>query len=131
GLDAGAEPSHPPGHLVAEDPAVLGVPEGRVAAPEVQVGAADVGHAHPDQHALGLDLGDRHLADLKRLARAEEDRGPRRRADAGSLPSSKASCSARTASSAYLSSMTQDTAISHVETPSLFTPSFNTPPTTP
>ena len=73
-----------------------------------------------------LDLRQRNLADLERLARSEEDGrfaggsasmsvSLARPRSVRSPPSSKASCSARTASSVYLSSMTQETAISDVE----------------
>src|SRR5207244_431914 len=116
GLDLAAEAGDAAGHLVAEDPAVLGQAQRRVAPPEVEVGAAHVGQRHADHDRLGLDLGQRHLADLERLAGAEEDgRLALDHPRTPSAPSSKASCSARTASSAYLSSITQETAISEVE----------------
>src|SRR5215813_9714768 len=111
---------HPARHLVAEDPAVLGQAQRRIAAPEVQIGAADVGMGDADQDTRRLDLRDWHLPNLERLARTEEDCGFRGGSHARpyaprSLPSSKASWSERTASSAYLSSMTHETAISEVE----------------
>src|SRR5204863_7822293 len=62
-------------HLVAEDPAVLGQPQRRVAAPEVQAGAAPVGERDLDEDGVGLDLGPRQLADLEGLARPDEDGG--------------------------------------------------------
>src|SRR5262249_33943486 len=91
-----------------------------------------VGERDADEHALGLDLRDRHLADLERLARTEEDSGScvgwhgssssarpdvfrPGRAYSRSPPSAKASGKARTASSVYLSSITHETAISDVE----------------
>src|SRR6267378_7844675 len=55
--------------------AVLRQPQRRVAAPEVQVGAAHVGERDLDEDGVGLDLGQRHLADLEGLARPEEDGG--------------------------------------------------------
>src|SRR5207253_1681311 len=116
GLDLAAEARHPAGHFVAVDPAVVGQPQRRVAAPEVQVGAAHVGQGDADDDGLRLDLRQRDLADLERLAGPEEDRRlARDHSRTPSRPSSKASCSARTASSAYLSSITQETAISEVE----------------
>src|SRR5262249_17392628 len=84
--------------------------------PEVQVRSADVGQRDPDEHRVGLDVGDGELAQLERLAGAEEDGGlALHTAACRSWPSAKVSWSARTASSAYLSSMTHDTAISDVE----------------
>src|SRR5215510_12544431 len=115
GLHAPPELRDAPGHLVAEDPAVLRQPERRVAAPEVEVRAADVGERDADQDCVGLDVGHGDLADLERLAGTEENRrlaGAHRLAP---LATSKASCRLRTASSAYLSSITHDVAISDVE----------------
>src|SRR5262249_62107657 len=107
---------HAPRHLVAEDPAVLRQTQRRVAAPEVQIGAADVGERDADKNGVRFDLRQRQLADLEGLAGAVEDRGP---ADthraAPARPTSKASCRARTASSVYLSSMTHEMAISDGE----------------
>src|SRR5207249_2176644 len=74
GLHVAAQLGHPPGHLVAEDPAVFRQAQGGIAAPEVQVGAAHVGEGDLDEDGVGLDVGQRQLADLERFARAEEDR---------------------------------------------------------
>src|SRR5207247_8550482 len=65
----------PARHLVAVDPAVVRQAQRRVAPPEVQVGAADVGDADADQDRIGLDLGQRKLADLERPAGSMQDRG--------------------------------------------------------
>ena len=73
-LDVAAEPGDAAGHLVAEDPAVFRQAQGGIAAPEVQVGAAHVGEGDLDEDGVGLDVGQRQLADLERFARAEEDR---------------------------------------------------------
>src|SRR3989337_251846 len=75
GRDARAELRHAPRHLVAEDPAVLGQAQRRVAAPEVQVRAAHARERDLDQHRVGLDVGDRDLADLQGLPGTEEDPG--------------------------------------------------------
>jgi hypothetical protein len=68
GLDAGPEPGHAAGHLVTEDPAVLGDPDRRIAPPEMQIGATDVGAGHADEDAVGLHLGKGHIAELEGLA---------------------------------------------------------------
>src|SRR5206468_2630250 len=95
---------------------VLGQLERRVAPPEVQIRSAHVGERDADQDRVGLDVGDGQLAQLERLARTKEDGGlALHTAASRSRPSAKVSWSARTASSAYLSSMTHDTAISDVE----------------
>ena len=75
GRDAGAEGRHPPGHLVAEDPAVGREREGRVTPPEVEVRAADVRERHADQHGARLELGQRELAELEGLSRPPEHGG--------------------------------------------------------
>src|SRR5262249_55444103 len=115
GLHPRAELRHAAGHLVAEDPAVLRQPQRRVAAPEVEVRAADVGERDADQDRVRLDVGHRHLADLEGLAGAEEDRRLAVAHRAAPFATSNASCRLRTASSAYLSSITHDVAISDVE----------------
>src|SRR5262245_55513426 len=115
-LHVAPELRHATGHLVTEDPAVLGQLQRRVAPPEVQVRSAHVRQRDPDEHRIGFDVGNGQLAQLERLAGAEEDGGlALHTAACRSWPSAKVSCSARTASSAYLSSMTHDTAISDVE----------------
>src|SRR5438046_2681269 len=114
-LDARAEPGHPAGHLVAEDPAVVGQAQWRVAPPEVEVGTAHVGERDADEDGVGLHLGQWQLPELERLAGTEEDRGLAPAHRLAPLPTSKASWRARTASSAYLSSMTHEIAISEVE----------------
>src|SRR5439155_12417228 len=114
-LHARAEPRHAARHLVAVDPAVLGQARRRVAPPEVEVGAAHVGQRHADEDGVGLDVGQRELPDLERLARTEEDGGLAAAHRVAPLPTSKASWRARTASSVYLSSMTHEMAISEVE----------------
>src|SRR5205823_13935805 len=116
------------GHLVAVDPAVFRQPERRVAPPEVEVRAADVGERDADQHRVGLDVGHGHLADLERLARTEEDRRLAAAHRLAPLATSNASCRLRTASSAYLSSITHDTAISDVEIIWMLMPSFDSAP---
>ncbi len=75
GLDPGSELGHPARHLVTEDPAVVGESHGRVPAPEMQVGPADIGGGDADEHGVGVDLGDGHFPDLEGLARPEEDGG--------------------------------------------------------
>src|SRR5205809_70349 len=116
GLHVAAELRHAAGHLVTEDPTVLGQLERRVAPPEVQIRSAHVGERDTDQDRVGLDVGDGQLAQLERLAGTKEDGGlALHTAASRSRPSAKVSWSARTASSAYLSSMTHDTAISDVE----------------
>src|SRR5438128_3289295 len=115
GLYPGAEPGHAARHLVAVDPAVLGQAQRRVTAPEVKVGAADVGEGDADEDGVGLHVGQRELPDLERLAGTEEDGGLALAHRLAPLPTSKVSCRARTASSAYLSSMTHEMAISEVE----------------
>src|SRR5437016_1426848 len=74
-LDARAEPGHPAGHLVAEDPAVVGQAKWRVAPPEVEVGTAHVGERDADEDGVGLHLGQWQPPELERLAGTEEDRG--------------------------------------------------------
>src|SRR5882724_5531254 len=115
GLHARAEPGHAAGHLVAGDPAVLRQTQRRVAPPEVEVRAADVGERDADEDGVGLDVGQGHLTDLEGLAGPEEDGRLAGAHRAAPLATSNASCRVRTASSAYLSSMTHDTAISDVE----------------
>src|SRR5215468_2092252 len=115
GLHPRAELRDAAGHLVAEDPAVLRQPQRRVAAPEVKVRAADVGERDADQDRVGLDVGHRHLADFEGLAGTEEDRRLAVAHRAAPFATSNASCRLRTASSAYLSSITHDVAISDVE----------------
>src|SRR5712692_9023268 len=124
GRDARAEPRDAPRHLVAEEPAVVGQAQRRVAAPEVEVRAADVRERHADQDRVGLELGNRQLADLERLAGAEEDGGLALAHRRAPFPTSNASWRARTASSAYLSSMTHETAISEVEIIWMLMPSW-------
>ena len=58
-FNLGAEPGHPAAHLVAVDPAVVGELERRVAPPEVEVRAANVGHTDADQDPPRLHLGER------------------------------------------------------------------------
>src|SRR6267378_534631 len=115
GLDARPEPGHAARHLVAEEPAVVGQAQRRIAAPEVQVRTADVGERDADQDRIGLDLRDRQLAELERLAGAEEAGRLTLAHRLAPFPTSNASWRARTASSAYLSSITHETAISEVE----------------
>src|SRR5881296_2440908 len=91
GLHSRAEPGHATGHLVAVDPTVVGQAQRRVAAPEVEVGAAHVGERHADEDGVGLHLGQRELPDLERLARAEENGGLALAHRLAPLPTSKAS----------------------------------------
>src|SRR5216117_4111867 len=105
------------------------VGEAGVAAPAgVEVGVGDavafperapqrvrLGARAADEDGVGLHLGQWQLAELERLAGTEEDRGLAPAHRLAPLPTSKASWRARTASSAYLSSMTHEIAISEVE----------------
>src|SRR5207244_1234515 len=115
GLHAGAESGHAARHLVAVDPAVLRQPQRRVAPPEVEVRAADVGERDADEDRVGLHVRHGDVADLEGLAGTEEDRRLAAAHRLAPLATSNASCRVRTASSAYLSSMTHETAISDVE----------------
>src|SRR5581483_8992785 len=72
GLDVGAERVHPARHLVPGNAAGHRHEERRVAAPDVQVGAADAAHADLDDDALRLGRRDLELLDLIALAGAEE-----------------------------------------------------------
>src|SRR5262245_49697164 len=74
-----AEPGHPAHHLVPVDPPILRVPERRVATPEMQIRAADVGDGHPNQDALGFHLRNRDVPHLERFPRTEEHGGSRSR----------------------------------------------------
>jgi hypothetical protein len=75
GLHPRAELGDPTGHLVPENPAVLGQAKRRVASPEVEVRAADVGERDAHQDGVRLDLRQRHVAEVERFSRSEEDGG--------------------------------------------------------
>jgi hypothetical protein len=75
GLHVLAQTGHLARHLVAEDPAILGQAQRRVATPEVQVRAAQVGKRDLDEDGVGLQLREVVLPDLERLARTEEHGG--------------------------------------------------------
>src|SRR2546422_72217 len=106
---------HAARHLVAVDPALLRQPQRRVAPPEVEIRAADVGERDADEDRVGLHVRHGDVADLEGLAGTEEDRRLAAAHRLAPLATSNASCRVRTASSAYLSSMTHETAISDVE----------------
>src|SRR5207244_11439504 len=114
-LQAGAESGHAARQRVAVDPAVLPQPRRRVAPPEVEIRAADVGERDADEDRVGLHVRHGDVADLEGLAGTEEDRRLAAAHRLAPLATSNASCRVRTASSAYLSSMTHETAISDVE----------------
>ena len=74
GRDARAERVHAAGHLVPGDAAGHRREQRRVAAPDVQVGAADAAHRDLDDDAARLRRRDLELLDLVALAGPEQNR---------------------------------------------------------